>query len=254
MSVSDHDLEMLETWLDGELTEEQADALRRRMSNDTALAQMADQLRSDRQLRAHAWQGLDSDADVEKLVANVRRENRKHELWGSRLQTLRQVSGIAASVALMFGAGWISRSRLSTSPDSPTAFVATNTNPAPTNVQAAMDNSRGTATGTLAIATNELRMNRSAEPGAQFVSRQTPLNPLLVPFDTRSLSTTTPRFRVLVLDAFDKVQFEKPMDTFDVNDAIKFADYIAHYQTPIGSPAPAPNPTIFPVNESQSPR
>jgi hypothetical protein len=246
MSVSDHDLEMLETWLDGELSEEQADALRRRISNDTALAQMADQLRSDRQLRAHAWQGLDSGGDIEALIANVRRANRKNELWGSRLQALRQVSGIAAAVVLMFGAGWISRSRLSTSPDSPPAAVATNinatssTNPGQSNKQPAAPG------GPVMLTSNEFRMNRG--PNGQLESNPNQLNPLLAQFDTRSLSTTPPRFRVQVLDAFGNLTYEKPMDTYD--DALKFANYIGNYQAPTGLPSPVPNSNIVPVNQT----
>jgi hypothetical protein len=244
MSVSDHDLETLETWLDGELTEEQADALRRRLSTEPALAQIADQLRSDRQLRASAWAGLDSGGDVEALIARVRRENRKHELWSGRLQTLRQVSGIAAAIVLMFGAGWISRSRLETAQDQPPAVVATNQNTQ--SAPAPADANRG---NTMLAVDNGLRINRPSDPNPQLASRQSQQpNPLLVPFDMRSLSVTRPRFQVQVLDAFGNVQYVRPMDAF--SDAVQLADYIGHFQDGASS-NPASNRNIMPVNNQQ---
>src|SRR5262245_53586006 len=113
MSVTENDLEMMEALLDGELPEEQASALRQRMSTEPALAGVMDRLRSDRQLRAKLWQTLEPTAhDSDALINNVRIAVRKDELWGRRVRVLRSVSGIAASLALVFTAGWISRGKL----------------------------------------------------------------------------------------------------------------------------------------------
>jgi hypothetical protein len=73
-------------------------------------------------------------------------------------------------------------------------------------------------------------------------------NPLLVPFDMRSLSVTRPRFQVQVLDAFGNVQYVRPMDAF--SDAVQLADYIGHFQDGASS-NPASNRNIMPVNNQQ---
>jgi hypothetical protein len=241
MSVSEHDLELLETWLDGELADEQVDALRRRLSHEPALAQMADQLRADRQLRASAWQGLDRGGDIESLIARVRRDNRKQEVWTSRLQTLRQVSGIAAAIVLMFGAGWISRSRLTTTAEQPAqSTIATNQNP---TVSAPVHTGRS-APGEfpVPVVSNDLSMSRSGNPNVQ-VSAPQSFNPLLERFDTSAISGRRPLFQVQVLDAWGKVQYAKPMESY--SDAMQFADYIGRFQGNSSSSSPGNSSSVL---------
>jgi hypothetical protein len=115
MSVSETDLEMLETWLDGELPDEQILDLRKRLAVETDLHQAMDRLRSDRQMRAQLWPTFEgSDAEVDTLVNSVRHSVQQDEMWNWRLGALRKFSGIAASIALVFMAGWITHSRLRT--------------------------------------------------------------------------------------------------------------------------------------------
>jgi hypothetical protein len=110
---SEHDLETLETWLDGELTDEQAEALRRRLSGEPQLAQALDRLRGDRQTRSRVWQAMEpADGEVEALVANVRRAVRKEELVTSRLRVMSRFAAVAASIAIVFMIGWVSRDRI----------------------------------------------------------------------------------------------------------------------------------------------
>lgn len=117
MAVSEQDLEILELWLDGELTDEQIEALRRRLAREPELAQMLDRLRADRQLRARLWQSLmPADSEVESLVLCVRSAIHRRLLWSQRLAVLRRVSAVAASIVLVFMAGWISHDRLQIRP------------------------------------------------------------------------------------------------------------------------------------------
>jgi hypothetical protein len=111
--MTENDLEILEGWLDGELPDEQSDQLRRRIAEEPQLAQAVDRLRSERQMRSQCWQVLEpSDAEVETLIANVRRDVQQDEIWNLRLGALRKVSGVAASIAVVFMAGWLTHSRL----------------------------------------------------------------------------------------------------------------------------------------------
>lgn len=113
MSVSEHDLEIMESWLDGELSEEQVEILRRRISSEPHLSQTLDRLRNDRQLRAGIWRGMEpTERQAETLVANVRRLARREDVIDSRLRLVRNFAAVAASVSVVFFAGWLTRGRL----------------------------------------------------------------------------------------------------------------------------------------------
>lgn len=113
MSISDQDLENLEELLDGELAEEQAQSLRRRMSSEPELAVMMDRLRADRQVRGNLFISLEpSVREVEPLLAELRRSVRKEELWGQRLRSIRNLTSVAAAIGFVFMTGWIARDRL----------------------------------------------------------------------------------------------------------------------------------------------
>jgi anti-sigma factor RsiW len=74
MSVSKHDLEMLELFLDGELSQAAGEQLERRLASDTALSGVMASLRRDREQRRSAMSlAFASDAaSVERLVRSVR--------------------------------------------------------------------------------------------------------------------------------------------------------------------------------------
>lgn len=103
MSISEHDLELLETLLDGELPDEQAHALRQRMAADSELAHAMEQVRSDRTMRQQIWRSLEpQEAEVATLVSSVRRAVTRDEVWARRNRALRYVSGLAACILLGF--------------------------------------------------------------------------------------------------------------------------------------------------------
>ncbi|WP_428940217.1 anti-sigma factor family protein [Fontivita pretiosa] len=128
--ISEQDQVLLEQWLDGELSEEQSQSLRQRLAAEPQLAQELDRLRSQRELRARFWQEIEpGDLEVQTLIDNVRRAVRREQVWATRLHTLRRVSGIAASIAIVFMAGWMTRGKLqfgllsAADPHAPSQFV-----------------------------------------------------------------------------------------------------------------------------------
>src|SRR5450432_2253023 len=132
MSVSEQDIEMLETWLDGELPDEMAGQLRKRLSVESDLHQVMDRLRSDRQMRAQLWPTFEgSEAEAATLISSVRASIVKDHVWSIRLRALRNVSAVAASIAIVFTAGWISHSRLN--------IANTDSTPAAVNPQVAIN-------------------------------------------------------------------------------------------------------------------
>jgi hypothetical protein len=100
--MSEQDLALLETLLDGELGLEAADALRRRIATDTELSRSLERIRADREVRQRVWQAMEpQEAQVALLVARVGKQLRREALWSERRRTLRYVSGLAACI--MFG-------------------------------------------------------------------------------------------------------------------------------------------------------
>lgn len=61
MSVSEQDLELLETWLDGALEPAEASAVAARVAGEPALGLMVEELRQQRSLRAVVWQSMEPD-------------------------------------------------------------------------------------------------------------------------------------------------------------------------------------------------
>lgn len=101
--ISEQDLELLESLLDGEAAEDVAAMLRRRIASEPALALAIAELRAQRDARRDSWQQFEpSEIEVNRLVASVRSAVRKDEVWTRRLGALRYVSGAAACLMLGF--------------------------------------------------------------------------------------------------------------------------------------------------------
>src|SRR5262245_10159106 len=98
-SISEQDLELLETLLDGELPEEQATALRQRVASDPQLSQALDRIRAERAMRQEIWRELQpQETQVAALISGVRSAIRREEVWAKRHRALRYVSGLAACI------------------------------------------------------------------------------------------------------------------------------------------------------------
>jgi anti-sigma factor RsiW len=104
--TSDADLELLEAYLDGELTTTEEESLRARMSADPALAATMDALRADRSVRAAVWQSFEpAPAQVDRLLARVHASVDRNTIWAARLSKLRVVTSAAACILLGFVIG-----------------------------------------------------------------------------------------------------------------------------------------------------
>lgn len=103
MPADEHEIELLETLLDGELNDAEATPLRRRIAAEPSLAAEWERLRLGRETRRQAWRAMEpDDAAVAALVSSVRTAVRKDEIWTRRSRALKYVSGLAACLAMGF--------------------------------------------------------------------------------------------------------------------------------------------------------
>lgn len=99
--ITENDLQLLEEYLDGELSAEESDRLQIRIKAESELAVALDQMRQQRSLRRQAWQGMEPTAvQVDQLLDRVRSTARRRELWHRPLRALRFVSAAAACLVL----------------------------------------------------------------------------------------------------------------------------------------------------------
>jgi anti-sigma factor RsiW len=104
--ISEHDLELLESSLDGELGPDEAEAVRQRLATEPMLAQELDRLRADRELRLEAMMSFEPDESaLSRVVAGTRRHMRKSELRWSYLRRFGYGVAAAACIAGAFLAG-----------------------------------------------------------------------------------------------------------------------------------------------------
>lgn len=251
MSVSEQDLETLEVWLDGELPDEQIESFRQRLSAEPQLADAAARLRGDRELRSRLWQAMEpADSEIETLVSQVRRNVRKEELVTSRLRAFSRIASVAASIMLVFAAGWISRSRLrvgdTIGPVTPAAVAAGQ--PVSGNPVGGLQ-IQPASTGTPRLVLTQRNPNfGGAVP--EFVAIPQRIDP-------SRISRLAPNYEVQVIDPFThEVKFQREVERLD--DAMQFANYIARFQggpesIPQQVPS-APQMNIVPVNELQRPQ
>ena len=112
MPLSDADLEMLESYLDGELSGSEGDALIDRLRREPQLASTMEQVKAQRSVRMMVWNSCEpSEESVERLMARVQKRVDSHWTWTSRLARLRVVSGAAACILVGVLMGYLGRGR-----------------------------------------------------------------------------------------------------------------------------------------------
>ena len=100
--MNDQDLELLESYLDDELTGRELDSLRQRLSVEPQLTAALDELRSQRETRQQFFAACEPDqASVQRLIRSVQREAVREVATGARSNNFRWIGGLAA--CLMFG-------------------------------------------------------------------------------------------------------------------------------------------------------
>ncbi len=107
MSVNDDDLLNLELMLDNELSVDETQSLRRRISAEPALAAALAELEGQRQFRRTALSEVfDSDTQsVERLVLSVRTASASEAIKQRRMSILRYSLSAAASLIIGLGIG-----------------------------------------------------------------------------------------------------------------------------------------------------
>ena len=116
-SVSEHDLELLETYLDNELVGEEMDSIRSRLKREPALAMALDQITRDRQLRHQVFFTMDRElaasarGSTDKITRSLRQAAVREVTWNNRRGIFRQLSAAAACIVVGLLVGWFGRER-----------------------------------------------------------------------------------------------------------------------------------------------
>ena len=139
--MNDQDIQLLESYLDDELTSRELESLRQRLSAEPYLSAAIDELRSQREMRQSFFAACQPDeASVQRLIQSAKRQATRETVWGERNRALRWVSGLAACLVFGFVAG---RGLRSNSPapvdNSGPTRVAQNLQPPTDNTQIATD-------------------------------------------------------------------------------------------------------------------
>jgi anti-sigma factor RsiW len=101
MSVNDQDLELLETYLDDELSPSEQESLRRRLSSEPPLAAAMETLRDQRQMRSQWLSAAEPSGDeIERLITSVRKSITREQLWGQRAKWIRRATAMAACLVV----------------------------------------------------------------------------------------------------------------------------------------------------------
>lgn len=117
MSTPEHDVELIEQYLDSELSPEQAEQLRLRAATDPSLNATMHRLNRQRALRKAYFQTLEpSPQDVQTLETVIEAQLLRQRRWAGRARILRRLTAAAACVIMGMGVGWLGRSVL-TEPD-----------------------------------------------------------------------------------------------------------------------------------------
>jgi hypothetical protein len=219
MNVSDSDLDLLETYLDGELPVGDAEDLWRRLRTEPMLSAALDELRAERSDRQMVWNSLEpSDATVAKVGQRLKSAGRRHDLMNFGLRGLQYGAAIAA--CLMFAiAGWTSRGRLMQQEPQPLAM------PTPAK------GDPGTEAGIMPASMDLVPGSEQPQRQLVFPSRQK--GPLLVRMDDGNGHS-----------AIQPFNSEDEFNRF-VADVKRLQAEQVKQQVPVGAPAPSP---VVPVN------
>src|SRR4051812_39946306 len=109
-AVTEHDYELIESYLDDELSPAEVDDLRKRIADEPELAAAMEQVRFEREARQTLFAALEPDAQsVQRLISGVRKDVRRQvgREWTRR--AMKFVSSAAALLLVGFFSGYVSR-------------------------------------------------------------------------------------------------------------------------------------------------
>jgi hypothetical protein len=219
MPISENALETLETWLDGELSESRIEELRRQLSVDPELAQLLSRVRADRQMRSQLFQTLEPrDQEVEDLIADVRRAVRVEEVWAKRARSLKQLTSIAALIALVFMAGWVSHERVKIGTSTPASVAVADQ----VATQPKAGNPQGNVQMVSAQQPQDGQIQFAAPRGGIELRNLAP---------SQASSDANQGYRLTLIDPAGKVLAVKRLDI--LGDPQQFVDQFPHFQVGI---------------------
>ena len=107
-SVPDDDLELLESYLDDALSDEETEALRRRLAHEPNLVAAMRQLREERSQRQAYFQSIDpSPKEVEELLSSIRTAANRKPWYRDQGRLTRWGSAVAACLAIAVTGGFV---------------------------------------------------------------------------------------------------------------------------------------------------
>jgi len=105
---SESDLELLETYLDGELPVADAEGLWRRLAAEPELSAQLDQLRADRELRQMVWRSMEpAETSVRRVEAGVGARARRRDVFSALRTAAGVLTAAAACILFGFAMGWL---------------------------------------------------------------------------------------------------------------------------------------------------
>jgi anti-sigma factor RsiW len=131
MSVSEADLDLLDSYLDDELTFADADELRERLASEAELGEALEQLRRQRELRATLWRSMEPDQKTAQQFSwRVRGLMRRDARWGRWMHSTRVAGATAACLLIGIFVGRAGNdTALPMYDDAPTPQVVWNSSP-----------------------------------------------------------------------------------------------------------------------------
>lgn len=117
MLVAEADLDLLETYLDGELPVADAEGLWHRLAAEPELTAALDQLRAQRAVRMAIWtQDEPTDPVVAKVNRKVVTSIRRMDWLETITRSLKFATAAAACIVFGFGVGWLGRANFLPTP------------------------------------------------------------------------------------------------------------------------------------------
>ncbi|MGA3067313.1 MAG: hypothetical protein ABSF29_10745 [Tepidisphaeraceae bacterium] len=107
MAVNDNDVELLESYLDGELPMSECEGLWRRLAVESELSKELDRLRADGAVRQIVFSSLEpSDESLAQLHRNIFKGARRQTLQATYNRYVRVIGTVAACLMFGFAFGW----------------------------------------------------------------------------------------------------------------------------------------------------
>jgi anti-sigma factor RsiW len=108
MAVNETDIELLETYLDGELPQRESESLWRRLADEPELSAELEHLRAERAVRQAVFASMEpSELLVSQTQASIARATRRRHILSIVNKALTATVAAAACILFGFAVGWL---------------------------------------------------------------------------------------------------------------------------------------------------